>query len=62
MYGLPQAGCLVNDQLITLLASHGDKPCPLTPGLWCHTTRDLVFSLVVNDFGSDAPIALTPTI
>ncbi|KAI2488785.1 Reverse transcriptase (RNA-dependent DNA polymerase) [Fragilaria crotonensis] len=51
MYGLPQAGRLANDQLIKFLAPHGYEPAPLTPGLWRHTTRDIVFSLVVDDFG-----------
>jgi len=51
MYGLPQAGKIANDQLIKLLATHGYRPVPITPGLWRHDTRDLVFSLVVDDFG-----------
>jgi hypothetical protein len=51
MYGLPQAGRLANDQLIAFLAPHGYHPVPLTPGLWRHNTRDIVFSLVVDDFG-----------
>ena len=51
MYGLPQAGRLANDQLIAFLAPHGYRPVPLTPGLWRHDTKDIVFSLVVDDFG-----------
>ena len=51
MYGLPQAGRIANDQLIKFLSPHGYAPCPLTPGLWKHTTRDIIFSLVVDDFG-----------
>ena len=51
MYGLPQAGRLANDQLIAHLAPHGDTPWPLTPVLWCHATRDIIFSLVVDNFG-----------
>ena len=51
MYGLPQAGRLANDQLVAFLQPHGYLPCPLTHGLWRHTTRDVVFSLVVDDFG-----------
>ena len=52
MYGLPQAGRLANNQLVTFLATHGYRPAlPLTPGLWRHDTRDIVFSLVVDDFG-----------
>ena len=51
MYGLPQAGRLANDQLVAFLKPHGYTPCPLTHGLWRHATRDVVFSLVVDDFG-----------
>ena len=51
IYGLPQAGRLANDQLMEFLKPHGYVPNPLTHGLWRHTTRDVVFSLVVDDFG-----------
>ena len=51
MYGLPQAGRLANDQLVAFLEPHGYRPVPLTPGLWRHDTNDVVFSLVVDDFG-----------
>ena len=51
MYGLPQAGHIANDQLVTFLAPHGYHPVPITPGLWKHDTRDLFFTLVVDDFG-----------
>ena len=42
MYGLPQAG---------FLAPHGYRPCAVMPGLWHHTSHNIVFSLVVDDFG-----------
>jgi hypothetical protein len=51
MYGLSQAGLIANDRLVAFLKPHGYEPCPLTHGLWRHTTRDIVFSLVVDDFG-----------
>ena len=51
MYGLPQAGRLANDQLVKFLAPHGYHPAALTPGLWTHTSRDIIFSLVIDDFG-----------
>ena len=51
MYGLPQAGKLANDQLQTFLAPHGYIPCSLTPGLWRDMNSDLMFTLVVDDFG-----------
>ncbi|KAI2506705.1 Reverse transcriptase (RNA-dependent DNA polymerase) [Fragilaria crotonensis] len=51
MYGLPQAGRLANDQLIKFMAPHGYHPVALTPGLWKPSSRDILFSLVVDDFG-----------
>jgi hypothetical protein len=51
IYGLPQAGILAYNQLVTQLATHGYTPCTHTPGLWTHATRDITFSLMVDDFG-----------
>jgi hypothetical protein len=51
MYGLPQAGILANKILNEQLEPHGYRECEHTPGLWCHNTRALMFSLVVDDFG-----------
>ena len=51
MYGLPQAGRLANDQLVKFMLPHGYAPVAVTPGLWTHATRNIVFSLVVDDFG-----------
>ena len=51
MYGLPQAGRLAYDKLVTKLAPHGYIPCPRTPGLWKHIIRPVTFCLVVDDFG-----------
>jgi hypothetical protein len=51
MYGLPQAGILVNQVLLHKLGAHGYRPVPITPGLWKHDTRDIHFALVVDDFG-----------
>jgi hypothetical protein len=51
MYGLPQAGRIANDQLTAFLAPKGYTPVPITPGLWRHDKSDLVFTLVVDDFG-----------
>jgi hypothetical protein len=51
MYGLPQAGILAYNQLVSHLKTHGYAPCTHTPGLWTHTTRDITFCLVVDDFG-----------
>ncbi|CAJ1940812.1 unnamed protein product, partial [Cylindrotheca closterium] len=51
MYGLPQAGKLANGDLRQYLKPHGFIPCEQTAGLWKDTTSDLMFSLVVDDFG-----------
>jgi hypothetical protein len=51
MYGLPQAGRLANDRLIAFLAPKGYAPVPITHGLWKHNASDLMFTLVVDDFG-----------
>ena len=51
MYSLPQAGKIANDRLTKFLAPYGYAPVPLTAGLWRHDTRDITFTLVVDDFG-----------
>jgi hypothetical protein len=51
MYGLPQAGRLVNDRLTKFLEPRGYVPCKHTYGLWRDTKSDLMFTLVVDDFG-----------
>ena len=51
IYGLKEAGKLANIQLQKVLATEGYYPCPFTQGLFRHETRDITFSLVVDDFG-----------
>jgi hypothetical protein len=51
MYGLPQAGRLANDRLTKFLEPRGYVPCTHTHGLWRNTKSDLMFTLVVDDFG-----------
>jgi len=51
MYGLPQAGIIAHNQLKEHLAPFGYAPCRHTPGLWKHATRNIMFCLVVDDFG-----------
>jgi len=51
MYGLPQAGVLVNKLLKERLARHGYFEQPHTPGLWKHVSRPVWFNLCVDDFG-----------
>ena len=50
MYGLPHAGRIAYDDLITHLEPHGYYPAPHTAGLWLHKTLPTVFSLIVDDF------------
>jgi hypothetical protein len=50
MYGLNQAGLLANQLLQTRLAPFGYYPARHTPGLWLHKTRQISFTLVVDDF------------
>ena len=51
MYGLPQAGLLAQRQLEKLLAKHGYCQNKLVPCLYTHDTRNISFTLVVDDFG-----------
>ena len=51
MYGLPQAGVLAHQKLSSILAPHGYAPTKNTPGLWTHSSRPIIFALVVDDFG-----------
>jgi hypothetical protein len=51
MYGLPQAGILVNELLQRNLAKDGYRPTQHTHGLWKHDSRPISFLLVVDDFG-----------
>ena len=51
IYGLPQAGLLAQAKLIKLLSTHGYHMMPNTPCLFKHESKDIIFSLVVDDFG-----------
>ena len=51
IYGLPQAGVLVNKLLKKRLAPAVYYEMPHTPGLWKHVSRPISFALVVDDFG-----------
>jgi hypothetical protein len=51
IYGLPQSGKLAKDQLIKNLKEHGFTECEHTTCLFVHPTRDIKFTLVVDDFG-----------
>ena len=51
MYGLPQAGKIANELLISRMRKAGYHPCQFTPGLWRHVWQPVTFTLVVDDFG-----------
>jgi hypothetical protein len=51
MYGLPQAGKLSQTRLIRHLSTHEYIQCANTPCLFRLVTRDIMFSLVVDNFG-----------
>jgi hypothetical protein len=51
IYGLPQAGRQAQDRLVKHLKADGYTQCKNTPSLFRHNTRDIAFTLVVDDFG-----------
>ena len=51
MYELPQSGILANKLLEKRLAKQGYHELPHTPGIFCHETRQVWFTLVVDNFG-----------
>jgi hypothetical protein len=50
MYGMKQAGLLVNQLLQTRLSTFGYNPARHTPGLWLHKSRPISFTLIVDVF------------
>ncbi len=51
VWGLPQAGILANKCLKCKLAPFGYHECKNTPRLWYHDTKNITFTLVVDNFG-----------
>jgi hypothetical protein len=49
-YGLKQSGKIAHDDLVEHLAKHGYEKLPFTEGLFKHKTKDIAFTLVVDDF------------
>jgi hypothetical protein len=45
MYGLPQAGILVQEFLKKCLNKHGYHQSPITPGLWLRNVCPISFTL-----------------
>jgi hypothetical protein len=50
MYGLPQAGILVQELPKKRLNKHGHCQSPITPGLWRHNFCPVSFTLCIYDF------------
>ncbi len=50
IYGLPQAGNLAQQRLLSHLSTHGYHPTHHTPCLFKHEIDDIYFTLVVDDF------------
>ena len=51
MYELKQAGKLSIDLLAEQLRLHGYYQCAITPGLWWHKWQQVMFVLIVDNFG-----------
>jgi hypothetical protein len=51
MYGLPQAGRLKNNLLVTRLSPHGYHSVEHTHGMWRHKMHHITFTLLVDYFG-----------
>ncbi len=51
IWGLPQASILANKCICRKLTPFGYFECINTPGLWCHESRPITFTLVVDNFG-----------
>ena len=51
MYGLKQAGKLSNNLLAEQLHVHTYYQCAITPGLWWHKWQQVMFVLIVDNFG-----------
>jgi hypothetical protein len=56
VWGLSQAGILVNKCLRRKLAPFGYYKHVNTPGLWYHKSRPISFTLVVDNFGVEYEI------
>ena len=50
MYGLKQVGRISNQELVSRLCVAHFYPCRHTPGLFRHNSRDIFFTLIVDDF------------
>ena len=51
MYGISQSGKHANNLLHNFLNPFAYVPSTITPWLWKHLHRDLMFTLIVDNFG-----------
>ena len=51
MPGIKQAGLISNERITAHIAKFGYATFPCTTSLWKHSTLDISFFLVVDDFG-----------
>ena len=51
IYGLKQSGALAAKMLAKILNKRGYYQAKHTKGLWLHKTKNILFTLVVDDFG-----------
>ena len=49
-YGLKQSGKIAHNDLVRQLSKHGYHKSKCTEGLFLHKTRNIAFTLVVDDF------------
>jgi hypothetical protein len=50
MNSIPKAGKFADDRLVKQHSQYGYVQAKRTPGIFTHTTRPIIFSLVVDDF------------
>ena len=50
MYGLKQAGIIVNQEFVKHMAPFGYHPVKHTPILWVNNRKNIIFSLVADNF------------
>ena len=50
LYGLKQSDKIAQDDLVEQLAKHGYQKSKYTEGLFTHSSRDIAFTIVIDDF------------
>ena len=51
MYGLKESGRIANEDIVNHLSAHGYHESKFTTGLFKQSTRDISFTLVVDNLG-----------